>query len=88
MAQATQVFSTGSFLYTWIDNAPAGNLVGVSSVAGAPGYDNIIPPGAVAHATIPTAGANGFLPDFVNAQTTILNNPAAGGVRLLYKNPS
>lgn len=50
------------------------------------GYDTVYRVPAQRQGTNQVAGANGTIPDFVNVQTSILNNPLSATV--LFRNPS
>jgi hypothetical protein len=95
---AKQVFfgSPLSNQYIWIDDGIPGNTGDQNSVnppgvniAGAGGYDDCSGPqfgGCIGQGQILAVNATGSIPDFVEDQTSILNNPASATIG--YQNPS
>jgi hypothetical protein len=84
-----QVFSVPSYLYVVVDNVSSQAFPTLSDASHC-GYDTMsVTPdfgAAVSQGAIAVSGGTGSLPDFVNAQKSILNNPATATI--LYKNPS
>lgn len=88
---ATQVFSNKSYTYSVIDNVSAPTFptinggdqtsIGYDSVSVILGFGAAASQGAIA-----VTGGTGSIPDFVNKQTSILNNPATATIG--YRNPS
>jgi len=68
--------------YCVIDNSAPGNLIGVTSTAGAPGYDTTFPGANSQGANVYT---NGTIPDFVKRQSVKINN---GYATIGFLNPS
>ena len=83
-----QVFGSG-YEYSIIDNVSAQTFPTLSAGTHI-GYDtaSVIPDfgAAVSQGAIAVTSGTGSLPDFVNKQTSIINNPATATI--LYKNPS
>jgi hypothetical protein len=76
MAQPAQIFSNNSYLYSVVDNGPAGTQ--------SSGYDTIA---SGANSQGKNAFGNGTVPDAVSAATTIVNS-ANQGIFVRYKNPA
>lgn len=83
---ATQVFATTpENSYCIIDNAAA-PVYPTLNAGTHIGYDTISRVPATLQGTNQVAGANGTIPDFVNKQTSILNNPLTATIK--FRNPS